>query len=260
MRKMKKIITLLALLLFAVSQSALAQKTITGKVINAEDGLGMPGVSIVVKGTTIGMSTTGNGNFVLNVPDDAIIVVSFMGFKTVEIPVGNQTRFDVILQPDARVLDDVVVTAVRAIPPERAVITAMGIVRDKNTLTTSIQSISGDELIRAGDLDPIAAMDGKIAGVSVSRSNSGAGPAEMLNIIIRGQKSFYGSNRPMIVLDGVPIINRIEVSGGIPVADFLSQLNPNDIESITVLKSANGAILYGSDGANGVIIITLKKQ
>ena len=107
---MKKIATLLALLLVAISQGAFAQRTITGKVINAEDGLGMPGVPVLVKGTTTGTATDFDGNFSLNVPNDAIIVVSFMGFKTVELPVGTQTLFDITLQPDAIAFGDVVVT------------------------------------------------------------------------------------------------------------------------------------------------------
>jgi hypothetical protein len=109
---MRKITTLLALLLFAVTQGAFAQKTITGKVISSEDELGMPGVPVVVKGTTVGTATDIDGNFTLSVPNDAAtIVVSYMGYKTVELPVGTQTRFDITLDPDAIALGDVVVTA-----------------------------------------------------------------------------------------------------------------------------------------------------
>ena len=152
---MKKEIILLALLLVAVSQGAFAQITIFGSVIDAETGNGIPGASVVVKETIIGGITNSSGNFaIMNVPNDAILQISFVGYKTVELPVENQTRFEITLEPDAYALDEVVVRAsapTRVIPPERAVITAMGIVRDKKTVTTSIQTISGDELRRASD-------------------------------------------------------------------------------------------------------------
>ena len=133
---MRKITTLLALLLLAVSQGAFAQRTITGKVISAEDDLGMPGVPVVVKGTTVGTATDIDGNFTLNVPNGATIVVSFMGYRTIELPVGNQTQFNVTLQPDAIALGDVVVTA-------------LGIQREAKTLTYSAQQVSGAEMMKA---------------------------------------------------------------------------------------------------------------
>ena len=108
---MKKIIIILVILLFAALQGALAQRTITGKVINEEDGLGINGVSVVVKGTTVGTVTGSDGNFTLTVPNDAIIVISFVGFRTVEIPALNQTQFNITLQPDIHALGDVTVTA-----------------------------------------------------------------------------------------------------------------------------------------------------
>ena len=245
---MKKLVILLALLLFAVSQGAFAQKAITGKVINAEDGLAMPGVSVVVKGTTTGMATDNNGIFTLNVSNDAIIVLSFMGFKTVEILVENQTQFDVTLQPDVNVLGDVVVRGDRnrVIPPERAVVTAMGVVRDKIKLTYAIQSISGNELIKA----PVhednfwVNLNGKAAGVNVSAGG----------IQIRGPISWsmeQGANAPLVVVDGVPM--------GRYVSYNFMWLSSEMIEDITILKSANAAMLYGSEAVNGAIVITLKK-
>jgi len=255
---MRKLTTLLALLLFAVSQGAYAQKTITGKVINAEDGLAMAGVSVVVKGTTTGMSTTSNGNFVLNVPDGATIVASFVGFKTVELQVGNETRLDITLQPDANVLSEVVVTAARAIPPERAVVTAMGIVRDKKTLTTSIQSISGAELNRASDPNFMIALSNYTPGLNVFTNGN-----TTVMETIRGIKSWtYGAEAPLFVIDGVPqqpIERNKEFSSIVDISSIIDRINPENIESITVLKSANAAMLYGSDAANGAIVITTKK-
>jgi len=251
---MKKVTILFVLLLFAVSQSAFAQSTIFGKVVDAENGSGIPGVSVIIKGTIRGTTTDIVGNFaLLNVPNDATIVVSFIGYKTVEMSIGNQTRFDIMLQQDVQVLGDVVVTDTRAIPPERAVITALGIVRDKKTLTVSIQTISGDELRRAGDINPIASIDGKIAGVMVRKAGgTEAGPSNLLHVSIRGQKSFTSVSSPLLVVDGIPMGNFSDRSA--------SWLDPNEIESIIVLKSANAAILYGSAGANGAILITLKKR
>ena len=253
---MRKVITLLALLLFAVSQGAFAQKTITGKVINGEDGLAMPGASVVVKGTTVGMATNSNGNFILNVPDSATIVVSFSGFKTVERPVVNQTQFDITLEPDVKVLSNVVVSAARVIPPERAVVTAMGVVRDKVKLTYSVQSVSGEELNRASDPNPFNALVGKVAGVNVMTDlyDEGTNTFIPVMVLIRGKTSWNHSSAPLLVVDGVPWGRLNENMDG-----RLSLIHSEQIENISVLKSANAAMLYGSDGANGVVVITMKK-
>ena len=251
---MKKVTTLLAVLLLTVSQGAYAQKTITGKVINAEDGLGMAGVSVVVKGTTTGIPTNSNGNFVLSVPNDAIIIVSFIGFKTVEIPIGNKTRFDITLQPDARVLDNVIVTA-RVAPPER-VVTVMG-ERDKKTLTTSIQTISGAELNRAGDPNFMNAMNGRVAGVQVSSNQN-----TTVMATFRGIKSWtHGAQSPLFIIDGVPI-GRASSGGGmyVDITSIIDSINPEDIEDITIIRGQTGVQRYGSDAVNGVILITMKKK
>ena len=246
---MRKITTLLALLLLAVSQGAFAQRTITGKVISAEDDLGMPGVPVVVKGTTVGTATDIDGNFTLNVPNGATIVVSFMGYRTVELSVGNQTQFNVTLQPDAIALGDVVVTA-------------LGIQRETKTLTYSAQQVSGAEMMSAQDMNFMGALQGRAAGLEVQRSGSGAGGST--RTVLRGAKSFSGSSAPLYVIDGVPMQQTGRATqGGVwstfDEGDALSQINPDDIESISVLKGANSAMLYGSQGANGVIMITTKK-
>ena len=256
-----KTITIFALLLFAVMQGAFAQRTITGKVINAEDGLSMPGVYVAVKGSTTVTATDANGNFTLSVPNDATIVVSFIGFKTVEIPVVNQTLFDITLQTDATVLGDVVVSADRVIPPERAVVTAMGIVRDKMTLTTSIQSVSRDELVMTGESNFMMALNGRVPGVQVYSD----GTSTTMETF-RGIKSFVlGAQKPpLFVIDGVQVIVR-QISTGNGAGEFiynldeiLAMLNAEDIEDITIHKGSQA--LYGSAGANGVIIITTKKR
>lgn len=242
------IFSLLFLLYNASSQDAFAQKTITGKV-SGEDGLGMKGVSIVVKGTTTGGTTDINGNFTLNVPNDAIIVISFMGYKLVEMLVENQTMFDITLRPDTVALSDAVVSVSRVIPPKK-VTTALGIERDKKTLTTSIQTISGDEVNKSGEIDPLTAIKGKVAGLNsgtIAQDPQGQDPGAQVVALIRGRTSWNHSSAPLLVMKDESTTNR------------LSSINPNDIKSVTVLKSANAAILYGSEGANGVIVITLKK-
>ena len=255
---MKKVTILFALLLFAVSQGAFAQKTITGKVINADDELGMVGVPIVVKGTLIGTTTDSDGNFTLKVPLYATLVVSFVGFKPVEMPVGDQTQFDVTLERDFFILDAVVVTARKKVEIiDNVVVTSFGIERDKKTLTTSIQMISGAELSRASDPNFMTALTGKVAGVNaVSDGN------RTLMTTIRGIKSFYfGAQSPLFVVDGVPIATPRSGGGGyVDISEIVDMINIENIESITVLKSANAAILYGSQGVNGVILITTKKR
>ena len=245
---MRKITTLLVLLFFAVSQGAFAQRTITGKVVSSEDELGMPGVPVVVKGTTVGTATDIDGNFTLNVPNGAIIVVSFMGYRTIELPVGNQTQFNVTLQPDAIALGAVVVTA-------------LGIQREAKTLTYSAQQVSGAEMMKAQDMNFMNALSGRAAGLEIKQAASGAGGST--KTVLRGAKSFSGDSQPLYVIDGVPMVNRVQGSSGlwqsVDQGDGLSSLNPEDIESISVLKGANAAILYGSQGANGVIMITTKK-
>jgi len=248
---MKKITILLALLLVAVSQGAYAQRTITGKAINGEDEFPMPGVSVVVKGTTIGMVTDKDGNFALKVPNDATIVVSFTGFKTVQIPLASYsyTQFNITLYPDVIALGNVVVTALRNNQREK-VITAMGIERDQKTLTTAISQISGDELRRTGNTDIGKALYGKVPNLTI-RTEPGAGGGT--SIMLRGAGSFEPlNNLPLFVIDGVPLPKTLEQD--------LSWINIEDVESVTVLRSANAAILYGSQGAAGAIVITLKKR
>ena len=245
---MRKITTLLALLLIVVTQGAFAQRAISGRVISSEDGLAMPGVTVMVRGTTIGTATDVNGNFSLNVPNDAVILVSFMGFRTVEQTVGNQTQFNITLDPDVLTLGDVVVTA-------------LGISRETRTLTYSAQQVSGEEMLKAQDINFMNALSGRAAGLDIRQAASGAGGST--RTVLRGARSFTGTGAPLYVVDGVPIRNTVSgggsLWGGFDDGDGISQINPDDIESISVLKGANAAMLYGSAGANGVILITTKK-
>ena len=240
---MKKIIILLTLLLIAVSQGVFAQLTVFGRVADAETGSSIPGASVIVKETIIGGVTNSSGNFALmNVPNDAILQISFVGYKTVELPVENQTRFEITLEPDVQVLGDVVVTADRN--QRETVTTPMGIERDPITLPTVARQISGNELRSAGASDIGTALYGKVPGL-----NGYFYDGKFVITHIRGITSFGGAKAPLYVLDGVPLAE-----------DPSSWLSIEDIESVTVLPSANAAILYGSQGANGAIIITMKKR
>jgi TonB-linked SusC/RagA family outer membrane protein len=246
---MRKISILLAILLFAGLQSAFAQKTISGKVTNSEDGLAMAGVPVVVKGTTIGTATDINGAFTLSVPANATtLVVSFIGMKTVELPIGSQTVFNVALESDIKALQDVVVTA-------------LGIQRDKKTLTYASQQVSASDIRIAGNTNFMDGLAGKASGLDIKTSSSGAGGST--KAVLRGNKSLVGLSEPLYVVDGIPLINnkggQPDSYGGTDGGDGLSALNNDDIESINVLKGANASILYGSQGANGVVIITTKK-
>jgi TonB-linked SusC/RagA family outer membrane protein len=229
---MRKIAILLAFLLFAGLQSAFAQKTITGKVTSSEDGLGITGVTVVVKGTTIGTATDMDGAFTLSVPPDAAtLVISFIGMKTLEIPIGNQTEFNVILTPGILALEEVVVTA-------------FGISRESKSLTYAAQNVTTSALAEARDLNVVTGLSGRIAGLSITTASTGVG-AEA-KVLLRGNRSISGSSEPLYILDGITL------GGGI------SNLSPDDIVSISVLKGANAAALYGSRANNGAIVITTK--
>lgn len=228
---MRKITILLAFLLFAVSQGAFAQKTITGKVTSSEDGLGMAGVPVVVKGTTIGTATDVDGAFTLSVPNDAAtLVVSFIGMKTVELPIGTQIVFNVVMVPDILALEDVVVTA-------------FGISRQAKALTYAAQNVNAAVLAEARSINPVNSLSGRVAGISITTASTGVG-AEA-KVLLRGNRSIAGSSQPLYVIDGIPM-------GGI------SNLSPDDIASISILKGANAAALYGSRANNGAIIVTTK--
>jgi TonB-linked SusC/RagA family outer membrane protein len=224
------------------------QKTVTGKVIS-QSGEPLPGVAVAVKGGTQGTVTNADGEYrLLNIPEDAILVFSFVGMHAQEVTVGDQTEINIRLEEEAIGLDEVVVTA-------------LGIRRDKKTLTYASQQVTGEELMKARGTNFMDAMSGKAAGLEIKKSASGAGGST--RVVLRGFKSLGGSNEPLYVIDGIPVMNIKRAQpgmwGGTDQGDGLSQLNPDDIESINVLKGLNASILYGSQGANGVVLITTKK-
>ena len=231
---MKKLFFVLACSLLSVAM--MASVTVRGVVISTEDGLPVIGASVLEKGTSNGTITDFDGMYELTVQDDATLVVSYVGLATQELKVTGP-QMDVRLSADAIAMEEVVVTA-------------MGVVQEKKRLNFAVQNIGGESLTESQNSNFVNSLQGKVAGVSVT--NSGGSPNAGSQIIIRGISSINSgqSNEPLFILDGVAISG-----GGSTAAD----INPNDIESITVLKGAAAAALYGQDAANGVIMITTKQ-
>ena len=240
-----------------IAKSEQQPKTITVKG-NVTDPQGEPiiGANIVQQGTTNGIITDIDGNFTLEVPADAQLVISYIGYKKVIVPVNGQTSLNIKMEDDALKLENVVVTA-------------MGIKKKEASLTYSTQQLNGDELTRAKDANMINALAGKSAGVQINRTANLGGSAK---VSIRGARSAFasGNNQPLYVIDGVPMLqggteSTSTVMGGDndgvnrDAGDGISNLNPDDIESMNILKGASAAALYGSQAANGVILITTKK-
>lgn len=227
---MRKLTILLVLLLLGGMQVVLAQKTITGIVISKEDGSGIPGASVVVPGTTTGTLTDVTGKFSLNVANNATTLrISFIGMKTIDVQIGEQKEIKVELEMESTTLDEVVVVG-------------YGSVR-KSDLTGAVSSVKGKELTLMPVMRADQALQGHAAGVAIS-NNDGA-PGGSTTIRIRGGNSITGGNNALIVIDGF--------QGG-----DLSSINPNEIASIEVLKDASATAIYGSRGANGVILVTTK--
>jgi len=218
----------LLLLVFALSTIFAQQRTVTGSVTSEDEGA-LPGVNIVVQGTTQGAVTDGQGNYTISVSgDDATLVFSFIGYTTQAVPVGGQTTINVTLEPDVTSLDEIVVTAYAT--------------QKKQDLTGAVGVIQAEELQQMPQSDITQQMQGRVAGVTVTQD---ARPGEDAKVRIRGFSSF-SNNSPLYVIDGVPTFN-------------VNSVNPEDVESMSVLKDAGAASIYGSRASNGVIIITTKK-
>ncbi|HEY4650792.1 MAG TPA: TonB-dependent receptor [Pontibacter sp.] len=230
---MRKFLFIVMLMLPAFVQHAMAQtRTVTGKVTDQETGLGLPGVSVVVKGTTIGAATNAEGAYTLNVPESGTtLVFRFIGYKNVEQPVGNRSTINVALSMDQQQLDEVVIVAYGT--------------ADKSSFTGSASQITTEKIAQRPVTNITNAITGQAAGVQTT--GGGGQPGESLSIRIRGFGSWSSSNEPLYVVDGVPY------SGAI------GNINTEDVESISILKDAASTALYGSRAANGVVMITTKK-
>ncbi|MDQ6480886.1 SusC/RagA family TonB-linked outer membrane protein [Dyadobacter sp. LHD-138] len=231
------------LLLFSLASFG-QDMTIKGKVTSKGDGSVLPGASVLIKGTSRGSTANAEGEFTISTLPTATLVVSFIGFKSQEIPVGSKTTLDIVLDEDATQFSEVVVTA-------------LGIAREKKALGYSVQEVSGKALTQARETNLINSLSGRLAGVQVTNSNGAPGASSRM--IIRGASSIGSNNQPLFVVDGVPIDNSNFGSGtGVDYGNAAASINPDDVESINVLKGPSAAALYGSRGANGVVLITSK--
>lgn len=248
MYKLKFLLTCFLIIFFL--QGFSQTRTVTGKVINASDRTDVPGATVTVKGSSVTTTTTMDGSFSIAVPaGNVTLIITSVGFGSKQMLVtANDRTVSIELSQDNKQLDEVVVTA-------------LGIRREKKALTYATQQIGGDELRKAANTNFVDAINGKAAGFDIKISNSGAGGST--KAVLRGNKSLTGLSEALYVIDGIPMVNnkggQPDTYGGTDGGDGLSAINPNDIESINVLRGANAAILYGSQGANGVIIITTKK-
>ena len=227
---------------------------VTGKVV---DSTGEPliGATVMVEGSTNGTVTDIDGNFVLNTTPNAKLVFSYVGYTAQTIPVAGKSTIDVSMKEETNTMNEVVVTA-------------MGIMRKEKSLTYATQQVKAEDLMKVQDPNAANSLEGKVAGITITPSAGGAGGAS--KIVLRGNRSILGNSSPLIVVDGVPMSNGIRGQQGMSGEGFgstgmsegsdpLSLINPDDIESINVLKGANAAALYGSRAANGVVMITTKR-
>lgn len=221
--------------------------TITGKVSSAEDEELLPGVNVIITGTSNGATTDFDGVYSIKANKGDVLTFSFIGFADKKITVGESLVINVQMDESAESLDEVVVTA-------------LGISREKQALGYAISEVSGSELAEVKSLNAVNSLAGKVAGVDIAQPNTGAGGSS--KVIIRGNSSFGGTNQPLYVIDGIPMDNNTMGQagqyGGQDLGDGISSINPDDIETMTVLKGPAAAALYGSRGGNGVILITTK--
>jgi len=237
-------------LIFMVFGHAIIAQTVTGTVTAAEDGMPLPGVSVVLKGTATGVSTDFDGNYSITVPSpDGILVFSYLGFETREVNVNGQTSINIAMNPGTQALDEVVVTA-------------LGIKREHKSLGYSVEEVAAEELTRVAQENVLNSLSGKVAGVTL---NTTGGAGSSVSMVIRGAISLSSDNQPLFVVDGVPIANTLNNIGGfgdrnpVDYGNAISDLDPQSIEDVSILKGPSAAALYGSRAGNGVVLITTKK-
>ncbi|MEO1009842.1 MAG: SusC/RagA family TonB-linked outer membrane protein [Bacteroidota bacterium] len=231
------------------SYPLLAQRTVSGTVTDATDGSPLPGVNVVEKGTSNGTSTDFDGNYTIEVASDAsVLTFSSLGYSAKDVSVAGQSTINTSLEEDAEQLGEVVVTA-------------LGISKDQRKIGYAVTEVAGASLTQAREVNVANSLAGRVAGVQISSTSSGPGGTSQINL--RGISSITGAGSPLIVIDGVPMDNTQRGSasqwGGSDGGDGISNINPDDIENMTVLKGQSASALYGSRASNGVIIITSKK-
>jgi TonB-linked SusC/RagA family outer membrane protein len=228
----------LLLLTFAVTTASAQSIKITGRVTAKEDGTTLPGVSVGIKGTTNGGLTNGKGEFSLIVPSSSgVLTISYIGYVRKEVPFTSANpNLSIVLEQDSRQLQEVTVT------------TALGIKRKAKELGYATQTVTGKDLTQSKPTNLAAGLSGKVAGLQINQANNQIDAGDQIRVVLRGNRSFVGNNQALLVVDGVTV-----------ALSYLNSINPNDVESVNVLKGANAAALYGSEASNGVIIVTTKR-
>ncbi|NIU78545.1 MAG: SusC/RagA family TonB-linked outer membrane protein, partial [Gammaproteobacteria bacterium] len=254
MNSMLRRVLVMAALLMVPTWLSAQEARVTGQVTAEDSGQPLAGVQIVVKGTTVGTLTDGNGNYALRIPAGSdVLVYSYLGYRTVEQEIEGPVM-NVSLSREAIGIEGITVTA-------------LGIQREKRSLGYSVQDVSGDQISEVPKVNVVDALQGNVAGVKITDSNNPGGTSR---IVIRGASSITGNNQPLFIVDGIPIDNsadgtgkpgqdRNQGYGGYDYGNAAEDIDPNNIESISVLKGPNAAALYGSRAANGAVVITTKK-
>lgn len=224
------------------------ERTITGKVTSSDDGTGLPGVNVLVKGTTNGTVTDAQGVYTISAQANSVIIFSFIGYVSQEVNIADRTSLDIQLASDVTQLNEIVVTA-------------QGIDKDKRSLGYAVQTVKGDFVAQRSETNLLNTLQGKLAGVNINSASGGAGSST--NINIRGVTSLGGNNQPLIVVDGIIFNNDVNNTQntlfGSQPSNRLNDISPENIESINVLKGPGASVLYGSRAGSGVIVITTKK-
>lgn len=245
---MREKLLLSLVLCWLISLSVFAQsRTVTGVITSTEDGSPLPGVNVLVKGSQNGTTTAADGRFTLNnVPANATLQVSFVGYENLEIQVGNRATINAQLKPDVRQLGEVVVTA-------------LGLEQSRDQFGSAASQVKGTAVAQSGEATLINGLSGKASGVQIVRSSGDPGAGSYIQI--RGQSTISGSLQPLIVLDGIPINNSTlgNSTEGVAQQSRLNDINPEDIASVEILKGASAAAIWGTRAANGVIVITTKR-
>jgi TonB-dependent SusC/RagA subfamily outer membrane receptor len=247
---MKKFLLLCFSFVFVLSSAWAQDRVVSGSVTSVEDGSALPGVNVVLKGTTNGTVTDANGSYRLTVPaSGGSLVFSFIGLQTQEVAIGDRSVVNIGLGLDVQQLTEVVVTAV-------------GIEREKKALGYSVASLNSDKIQSRSEVDPLRALQGKMPGVNIA--GAGGSPGQSTKINIRGMSSMTGNTQPLFIVDGIPFDNSTNEPTGAGASqntvysNRAFDIDPNNIESISILKGAAASALYGSRATNGVVVITTK--
>jgi len=250
-----RILRKLTVLMFSVLllHTAYAQEiTVSGTVTSDEDGSTLPGVNVVVKGTSRGTVTDIDGNYRISVPNqNSILTFSFIGLASQDVEINGRSTVDVVMSSDAKQLTEVVVTA-------------QGIEREKKALGYAVATVDGEKLEQQPQADVGRILQGKVSGANITASNGVSGTGT--NIIIRGYSSITGSNQPLFIVDGVPFNSATNTDnstsdfqqGALGTSSRFLDLDPNNIASVNVLKGLSATVIYGEQGRNGVILVTTK--